>query len=263
MSNDKIIILGLCGAIGSGKTTVLNIFRESYGFKVYESDKIAHEIMNPGEDVYYKIVKEFGTEILSDGVMVDDIPVDDIPTDDIPVDDIPTDDIPGDDIPGDDIQGDNIPTDDIPADDIPVDDITAVQINRKKLGNIVFNDKDKLDKLNKIVHPGVIDAIKRDIEKNKTCKRFIIESAILFESGCDRICHKTVGLCVDYDVRIKRLIESRDIDEKKIKNVLNNQLSNEELEKKCDYIIDNSGSNEDLNIKIKNMIKELESESEL
>jgi len=228
MSNDKIIILGLCGAIGSGKTTVLNIFRESYGFKVYESDKIAHEIMNPGEDVYYKIVKEFGTEILSDGVMVDDIP--------------------GDDIPGD---------------DIPVDDIPAVQIDRKKLGNIVFNDKDKLDKLNKIIHPGVIDAIKRDIEKNKTCKRFIIESAILFESGCDRICHKTVGVCVDYDVRIKRLIESRDIDEKKIKNVLNNQLSNEELEKKCDYIIDNSGSNEDLNIKIKNMIKELESESEL
>ncbi|MGB9031807.1 MAG: dephospho-CoA kinase [Acidobacteriaceae bacterium] len=55
--------VGLTGSLGSGKTTVAAIFRE-HGFHVLEADAIAREMMNPGQDVFLRIVEHFGPSVV-------------------------------------------------------------------------------------------------------------------------------------------------------------------------------------------------------
>ena len=62
------MIIGITGGIGTGKSTVLKILNEKFGFSIFEADKIAHELMSKGNAVYDRIVNEFGNDILkSDG----------------------------------------------------------------------------------------------------------------------------------------------------------------------------------------------------
>lgn len=65
-----MVILGITGGIGSGKTAVLSILKEQYGAYIIEADQLAHQLMEPGHDTYDRIVAHFGTEILlSDGTI--------------------------------------------------------------------------------------------------------------------------------------------------------------------------------------------------
>ncbi|MGH9788139.1 MAG: dephospho-CoA kinase [Candidatus Acidiferrales bacterium] len=56
--------VGLTGGIASGKTTVAAMFR-ARGARVLEADRIAHQLMAPGQPAYEEIVRTFGREILS------------------------------------------------------------------------------------------------------------------------------------------------------------------------------------------------------
>ena len=66
----KKIILGLTGSFGSGKTSVARIFR-SYGAKIIDADKLAHQVIRPGENAYKGIVKIFGRQILKQNKSID------------------------------------------------------------------------------------------------------------------------------------------------------------------------------------------------
>ncbi len=61
-------ILGITGGVGSGKSAVLNELRDNHGAYIIEADKLAHELMMPGKDIYNRIVDNFGEEILCDGI---------------------------------------------------------------------------------------------------------------------------------------------------------------------------------------------------
>ncbi len=67
---NKKIILGLTGTFGSGKTTVAKFFR-SFGAKIIDADKIAHEIIQPGSGVYKEIIRAFGKTIVRQDGTVD------------------------------------------------------------------------------------------------------------------------------------------------------------------------------------------------
>lgn len=57
-------ILGITGGIGSGKSEVLRILQEEYGAEVIKADIVAHELMEPGQEVYRQVIAAFGREIL-------------------------------------------------------------------------------------------------------------------------------------------------------------------------------------------------------
>lgn len=61
-----MITIGLTGGIATGKSTVGKLLRQK-GIEVISSDELAHRAMMPGEPGYYKIVTEFGREILLSG----------------------------------------------------------------------------------------------------------------------------------------------------------------------------------------------------
>lgn len=70
MNSPQPIILGITGGIACGKTETGRIL-SSEGFKVLDSDFLAHELMNPGRPVYEQVVERFGTEILAAGGEID------------------------------------------------------------------------------------------------------------------------------------------------------------------------------------------------
>jgi len=61
--NKRRLILGVTGGYGTGKTTVAGFFRQ-FGAKVIDADKIAHDLIKPGTNVYKEIIKYFGKGIL-------------------------------------------------------------------------------------------------------------------------------------------------------------------------------------------------------
>ncbi|MTK08504.1 MAG: dephospho-CoA kinase [Hungatella sp.] len=63
-------VIGLTGGVGAGKSLVLTILKTKYNAEVMEADKVAHELMEPGEEGYLRIKETFGEAVLnSDGTI--------------------------------------------------------------------------------------------------------------------------------------------------------------------------------------------------
>ena len=64
-------IIGITGGIGAGKSTILNILQEEYGAYILEADRIAHQLMEPEQSAYQKIVGRFTDKILAPDGTID------------------------------------------------------------------------------------------------------------------------------------------------------------------------------------------------
>ncbi|PHI13054.1 dephospho-CoA kinase [Fusobacterium polymorphum] len=118
-------------------------------------------------------------------------------------------------------------------------------IDRKKLKEIVFEDKEKLKQLNAIIHPKVIDFYKKLKEKN-TDEIIIFDVPLLFESGIEKFCDKILVVISDYEIQLNRIVERDKIDRELASKIIKSQLSNKERIKKADVVIENNSSLEDL-----------------
>ncbi len=61
-----MVVIGITGGIGAGKSKVIELLRQRFDFYVYEADKVAAKLMEPDQDCYTEIVLEFGEEILNE-----------------------------------------------------------------------------------------------------------------------------------------------------------------------------------------------------
>lgn len=120
-------------------------------------------------------------------------------------------------------------------------------LNREKIAQIVFEDRQLLEKLNAIVHPAVKRYIRRAIqmEQEAGTEIFVVEAALLIEDKYDEICDELWYIYADENVRMHRLMKNRGYSVEKIRGILANQLSEEEFESHCDFEIDNSGDFQD------------------
>ena len=110
--------------------------------------------------------------------------------------------------------------------------------NTKYLSDIVFKNPKKLNLLNEIIHP----VIKKKIiswSKNITSRYGVIESAILFESGLNKLCNKIIWVEAPEKIRIQRIINRDKIKKESIKDRLNNQSKLKSHIKSIDYFIEN------------------------
>lgn len=121
------------------------------------------------------------------------------------------------------------------------------EIDRKKLADIVFNDKNAIQDLNSIVHPKVKEYIERYIEDRKEKKgNIILESAILFETECDKYCDEVWYVYVPRDIRVARLRQSRGYSDEKCEAVMKSQKPDEFYISRSDKVIENAGSVDEL-----------------
>lgn len=201
-----MIILGITGGVGSGKSKVLYDLKENYDACVVEADKVAHELMMPGKTIYNEIVKAFGRDILEDN--------------------------------------------------------QPFAIDRKKLGNIVFNDRDKLEILNSISHPLVKAHIKEEIANKKNegkVRLFVIEAALLIQDGYSEICHEIWYIWVEKEERIKRLMAGRGYTREKCISMMESQESDEYYKKYANFTINNqfdySNSSKQLKVRLNKLLE--------
>lgn len=130
------------------------------------------------------------------------------------------------------------------------------KLNRKKLRSIVFNDKEKLNKLNNITHPIIINEIKRKIDGYKIRNEIaFLDCPLLFELGLEDLTDEVWLISTNENNQIKRIIKRDNSTEKEAKNIIHSQMSLKSKESKSDYIIYNNGSLDELLKKIDNMIK--------
>lgn len=132
------------------------------------------------------------------------------------------------------------------------------EIDRRLLGNIVFKSEKKLEFLNKIIHPAVKKYILEDIVSkfnSDGTRLFIIEAALLIESGYNENCTELWYIFADVDTRIERLMKSRGYTEEKCLNIIYNQLDEKEFREKCDFMINNDFDFEQTKIQIENHMK--------
>ncbi len=129
-----------------------------------------------------------------------------------------------------------------------------LEIDRKKLANIIFNNDEKRDVLNRITFKYVVSNIKQKINLNKNKEVIILDIPLLFESGLDEICDITLGIIANKNVKIERICKRDKININQAENRINKQLEDKILEKNCNYIIENNGSLKELNEKLQNFI---------
>lgn len=111
-------------------------------------------------------------------------------------------------------------------------------IDRKRLGDIVFNDKDKKCELEKITHLAIWEQLS---EKMSQESLVVAEIPLLFEAGWQDRFEKVILVKADDALRLQRIMERDKLSEEDAKKRLNSQMPQEIKEKMSDYVINNSG----------------------
>ncbi len=170
--------IAITGNIASGKSQVEKFIAKR--FPVYDTDKIAHAILNNLTDFY-------GQDVFTNG-----------------------------------------------------------HIDRKKLGNIVFNNPELKQELENIIHPQVKSKIMEIFENHKNEKAIFISVPLLFEAGFENIFDRIILVTADENLRLSRLMQRNNLSKKEAESRINSQLPDEIKKKKANYIITNNSSLSDL-----------------
>jgi dephospho-CoA kinase len=177
-----MIVAGLTGGIGSGKSVAARLFRER-GAAVISADEIAHRTIRRGGPAYDPVVALFGEGILSpDG-----------------------------------------------------------EIDRKRLAAIVFDDPERREKLNRIVHPLVFRQAERlieEIRRERPDAVVVFEVPLLIESGGHRRVDRVVAVTAARALRVRRLVQRDRLTQEQAEKRIDAQMPDEEKARFADYVID-------------------------
>lgn len=113
------------------------------------------------------------------------------------------------------------------------------QLNRKYLADIVFNDPEKLELLNALIHPVTINDAEQWMQQ-QSAPYSIKEAALLFESGAAENLDFIVGVYAPQALRIKRVMKRDGLIADEIMKRINRQVNEEMKMKLCDFVITNN-----------------------
>ncbi len=121
------------------------------------------------------------------------------------------------------------------------------QLDRKKLGNMVFSDKNALLELNQITHSAVKQKILQILSQGSD---FIAIDAIgLFESGLSELCDVTVAVLAPMQARIDRLMLRDGISREYAEKRILSQHEDDWFREKCDCVLINDTTPESFTAK--------------
>jgi len=129
------------------------------------------------------------------------------------------------------------------------------ELNRKKLGSIVFSNKAAKTELEKIIHPHIIKKTNEVIAKKYKTVDIIVDAPLLFEVGLDRVCDKVIVIYAKYHLQLKRLMKRDNLSKQEAEKRIALQMPIEEKMKLADITIDNSGTLAELKKNIKFIYK--------
>ena len=104
-------------------------------------------------------------------------------------------------------------------------------IDKSELGNLVFSNKDKLKKLEKIVHPEIWKIQKKFTYDNSKSRVVFFDIPLLFEKGLQKKYDYIIYTYVSYKIQKKRVLERKDMTEEKFRNIIKNQIDYKNIDK--------------------------------
>jgi dephospho-CoA kinase len=121
------------------------------------------------------------------------------------------------------------------------------KLNKKFIASQVFSNPANLYKLNSILHPQVLQKIDTLINiKYKNENIIFIEAALIYEADIEKMFNYVILVTADFNIRLKRSLESGKFTEADFIKRDKNQIPQEEKEKRADFIFSNNGSENDL-----------------
>lgn len=112
------------------------------------------------------------------------------------------------------------------------------KINRAVMANLIFNDKDLLEKANALIHPIVGEHFKNWVAKQDS-PYIIKEAAILYESGSYKDCDKVIMVSAPKEMRIKRVMARSAISRDEVLSRMNKQWPDQKKIELADFCIQN------------------------
>jgi len=129
------------------------------------------------------------------------------------------------------------------------------EIDRKKLGEIVFNQPESLSRLNQIMHPRMHDMMKAQIEeyRRQGVDVVVLEAAILIEADWASLVDEVWVTVAPEAMVLERLKKQRGLNETQTLARIRSQLSSEERGKHADAVINNDGELDEMKAKVKEL----------
>ncbi len=115
------------------------------------------------------------------------------------------------------------------------------KLNRPFIARVLFDDPDRREQINKIVHPVVFDDFIKWTRSFSDRDYVIEEAAIIFESGADRFLDKVINVYAPVKERIARLTVRDGVKPEDIRKRIHSQMTEKERRQRADYIIINDG----------------------
>jgi dephospho-CoA kinase len=188
-----MLLIGLTGGIGSGKSTVCDLFHK-LGVPIIDSDKIARELVAPGTPALEQIARLFGAQLLlEDG-----------------------------------------------------------SLNRGKMREIVFANKDKRKQLEAILHPLIRQEMERQISLLNT-PYVILAIPLLLEKGWQQQLDRVLVIDCSEELQRQRARERDGSSAKTIEQIIASQIPRDRRIAAADDLIDNSGSRDSLRKQIETL----------
>jgi dephospho-CoA kinase len=123
----------------------------------------------------------------------------------------------------------------------------TMEIDRKRLAAIVFNDRLKLAALNAIVHPVIFNAVADELDRLRgTDEIVILDAALIIETGLDDVCDALLVVDSSDEARIARLRRQRGMSLADARSRMDAQAERSRLLDRADMVIKNDGTVEDL-----------------
>lgn len=135
------------------------------------------------------------------------------------------------------------------------DDIlnTDGTLNRKALAEKAFKNSENTELLNKTLLPIIHEMVLSEIN----CDKVLLDAPTLFESGVDKICHKTVAVLSDKEIRLRRILARDNITKEQALLRINAGKPDDFYKEKCDYVIYNNDDEHTFNNSFLNLLKEI------
>ena len=117
------------------------------------------------------------------------------------------------------------------------------EIDRRKLGAIVFSDSQQMAKLNGIMHPRIAGMVGERIEKLRTqgTEVVVVEAALLFEAKWDYLVDEVWTTDAPVETVIQRLRDRNGLQEEEVRKRIDSQMDREERLARSHLVLDNSG----------------------
>ncbi len=126
--------------------------------------------------------------------------------------------------------------------------------DRKYVADLVFNNKDLLEKLNSLIHPAVALDFAHWVHSQMAPLLFK-ETALLFELRLHEKTDASLLVTADDNIRMKRVMDRDGKTYREVENVMDKQMSEREKCRKADFIIYNNGNLEELESETKNIVE--------